>query len=362
MTTSVDALRRANLEALDALSARRNQLFNVKVDALEAALAGRLDRARGLSAYDAVADATRALKEETAVREELQDALRERDPARREARVAAAVERLDELRRRGRDAYYRNGAKIGDPCIPCLQKAILDAEAKRLRRIPGMTEKRVQQAVKKLKRRLQYADPEALMEVNKRLGTRVNFGALARFEGGQWTRGYVPPAGRSGVTIGTGFDVGQWRASDLRRKLDLPESLASRLEVYTGRIRGDAVAQLQRAPLEITREEANVIDRQVHQYFVQETMARWDAARGPGTPAYRDLSEAQQTVLFSRSYHQGIGMPNTAVAQDFYRAAQRNDWAAAERNLRNYPVRPRWYRERVGAEANLLRDERARGG
>lgn len=54
-------------------------------------------------------------------------------------------------------------------------------------------------------------------------------------------------------------------------------------------------------------------------------------------------------------------MPRTGVAQDFHHAAQRNDGVAAEQNLRNHRVSQGWYRERVGAVANLLRSERTHG-
>jgi hypothetical protein len=337
------------------------QLRGLEIDVLGKAQTGSIDRAKVQDETGHVLGAIDTLQKEIGARQALDAALTPRRGATDDAEVEASLARLDALRAAERDKYYRGDAKVADPCIPCLQKAYLDAEIKRIEKVPGMTKQRLKKAVKRIKKKIGQADPEMLRQVNDQLGTKVNFAALSRFEGGQWTRGYVPPAGRSGVTIGTGFDVGQWNKRDFRTKLGLPESIAERLDPYAGHIRGNAVAQLNRVPLSITRDEANVIDQGVHRFFVRETMERWDAARGPNTPAYRELSEAQQTVLFSRSYHQGVAMPSTSVARNFYRAAQRNDWRSAEDHLRNYPVRPAWYRERVGAEADLLRRERQNG-
>jgi len=96
----------------------------------------------------------------------------------------------------------------------------------------------------------------------------------------------------------------------------------------------------------------------VMRQHLEATRTTWDANRPEGTPAFSDLSRAQQTVLFSRTYHQGPNMPQTAVAQEFYGAAQQGNWIRAEQALRDYQVTPTWYRTRVGAEADLLRAER----
>ena len=355
---STPAMQSANAEFLGLAYQRLMKLRGLEIDAIGKAQAGLLDRAQLRDETLHVLGAVDTLEKEVAAREDLARALaRRRSPA-ADAAVAEHLARLDALRAKQRDAYYRGEAKVADPCIPCLEKAFVDAEVRRLKKVPGMTSTKLKKAVKRIKQKIAQADPEILRQINDQLGTRVNFSALSRFEGGQWTSGYVPPAGKSGVTIGTGFDVGQWNKKAFRTKLGLPESIAGRLDPYSGLIRGDAVAQLRRSPLTVTRDEANVIDQGVHRYFVRETMSRWDAHRGPDTPAYRELTSAQQTVLFSRSFHQGVGMPNTGVAQDFYRAAQRNDWRAAEDHLRNYRVSQGWYRERVGAEAALLRGER----
>ena len=78
------------------------------------------------------------------------------------------------------------------------------------------------------------------------------------------------------------------------------------------------------------------------------------------TENFADLTRAQQTVLFSRTFHQGVGMPATSVAQGFYSAALQGRWVQAETALRAYDVTAKWYKSRVGAEANLLLKERSK--
>src|SRR5271168_1382616 len=63
-------------------------------------------------------------------------------------------------------------------------------------------------------------DPSVYVKVNGANGTNVDFAYLSRWEGGQMLRGYVPfvggvVAGKSGLTIATGFDVGQKTADAL---------------------------------------------------------------------------------------------------------------------------------------------------
>src|SRR5689334_12929086 len=67
------------------------------------------------------------------------------------------------------------------------------------------------------------ADPGVYAKLNGQFGTRLDAAKLSGWEGGQYLRGYVPftrqrnaagvtqtvVAGRSGMTIATGFDIGQ---------------------------------------------------------------------------------------------------------------------------------------------------------
>jgi hypothetical protein len=198
--------------------------------------------------------------------------------------------------------------------------------------------------------------------INEALGTRVDFAALGRFEGGQLLKGYVPMskgkvAGISGVTVCTGVDLGQQDEKWLDG-LGLPADLQAKLRPYLGVRQQAAVDLLARTPLAVTLDEANALDGAVQKQFLVSTLQSWNANREEGTPGFTQLTPAQQTVLLSRTYHQGVGMPETAVAQPFYQAALEGRWQDAEQALRNYNVKPDWYKNRVNQEADLLRKER----
>lgn len=62
---------------------------------------------------------------------------------------------------------------------------------------------------------------------------RVDFDFISELEGGQRLKGYVPRRGDSGVTVGTGVDLGQRSGEEIDR-LDLPGSLRDKLRPFAG--------------------------------------------------------------------------------------------------------------------------------
>jgi len=161
-------------------------------------------------------------------------------------------------------------------------------------------------------------------------------------------------AGKSGVTIATGFDIGQWSISDLSNKLGLSMTLVKRYERFCNKRKQAAVDELEKSGgLSVEKTEADETDMKIQRFHLIAAMASWDDDPKPAEK-FIELTSAQQTVILSRTYHQGIGMPDTTVAQNFYSAAQKGDWIAAEKALRNYTVAPDWYKTRVHQEADLL--------
>lgn len=73
----------------------------------------------------------------------------------------------------------------------------------------------------------------------------IDYGFLSAREGGRKLDGYVPHSrvSKSGVTIATGFDLGQRRRSELVA-LGLPHRLIEQLEPYLGVKRRDATTLL----------------------------------------------------------------------------------------------------------------------
>ncbi len=78
--------------------------------------------------------------------------------------------------------------------------------------------------------------PSAFAPLNPRYGTNVDFTFIASMEGNQWLRGYVPMKsnkvlGRSGMTVATGFDIGQWKVSELK-DMGFSDALMKKIQVF----------------------------------------------------------------------------------------------------------------------------------
>lgn len=212
-------------------------------------------------------------------------------------------------------------------------------------------------------------DSAVYATLNAERGTNVDFAYLGRWEGGQYLRGYVPfmkdgvVAGKSGLTIATGFDIGQKTEAQLA-DLDLDPELIVLLTPFAN-LRFPKLARAgvlkaisNRGPIPtVTKEQADAIDATVHGEHLDAAIASWNTRRAKGVPAFKELPSAWQTVLFSRTFHQGSGMPNTAVAKPFYEAARTGKWAEAVTALGSYAVKEEWYKARVSAEAALLRTD-----
>ncbi len=90
----------------------------------------------------------------------------------------------------------------------------------------------------------------------------IDWEFIASLEGKGVTTGYVPDASgsKSGVTIATGFDLGQRNESDLK-SLGISAALITKFKPYLG-MKGVAAADfLKKNPLTITDDEAKEIDK-----------------------------------------------------------------------------------------------------
>lgn len=160
--------------------------------------------------------------------------------------------------------------------------------------------------------------------------------------------GYVPNPGlsRSGVTVGTGVDVGQSSASDIEA-LAIPQELKQKLVPYAGRIGQDAVNFLNAHPLHLTEEEANILDRVVTQDTIEGVARRFNAA-DPGN-SFTNLPPQTRKAITDIAYQYGpdLGqrMPN------FWGDLTQRRWNSVIEKLRNFGDR---YPSRRNAEADLL--------
>lgn len=170
----------------------------------------------------------------------------------------------------------------------------------------------------------------------------IDMAFIARLEGGPVTRGYVPDPehSRSGVTIGTGFDLGQQNNLNM-----LPKDLCDRLAPYLGLIGMKAVARLQTLPLNISIDDARRIDEAYKAPFIERLSSDYGKAAGC---AFDALPAAMQTVIASVAFQYGNLASRTPK---FWAQVVAADWKAAESNLRHFGDR---YSTRRCQEADLL--------
>ncbi len=249
--------------------------------------------------------------------------------------------------------------------------AATDKEARRTLIVDGLVDGSLWVIRKRRTPAKRKTDPAIYAAVNGQLGTRVAFEFLAEWEGGQYLHGYFPFSnrsakgvilGNSGMTIATGFDVGQ-KSADQLKSLGLADDLYKKLSPFAGKRfkgmdRAEVIEECKKinAPIpKITAEEANLLDQIIHQEHLLAAVSAYNAARKPGVPAFKDLPSNWQTVLFSRFFHQGVGAHRTAVIKPFWNALTKGDWEEAAKGLENYNVAQDWYKKRVEKEAKHLK-------
>jgi len=177
----------------------------------------------------------------------------------------------------------------------------------------------------------------------------IDYKFLSEREGGSKTIGYVPAAGvsKSGVTIATGFDLGQRNEADLK-KLGLSLALVNKLKPYLGKKSKDAQDALIKAPLMITGPQALEIDKTVKKQHIDRVKRKYNLA--VGTKKKFDAIPAEaQTVIVSVSFQYGDGLDVRTPA--FWKAAIGQDWKEVSKVLNNFGDA---YPSRRKLEAGLL--------
>jgi len=189
----------------------------------------------------------------------------------------------------------------------------------------------------------------------------IDWGFIQAVEGRPRLRGYVPTArgngrvlGRSGVTVGTGFDLGQHDADDLRR-MGVARRLVKTVEPYLRQKGPHARRLLRHSPLVLSPREADALDRAKRLDTARKIERRFDATRARHVPPYASLSAAQQTVIFSLATQYGSRLDRKTPA--FWEHVIHGRFDRAHRELRNFGD---GYPTRRNREAELLLRERDR--
>ena len=179
---------------------------------------------------------------------------------------------------------------------------------------------------------------------------------LEPFEGKGVTQAYVPcrqgvVLGVSGVTIGTGVDLGQQTDLGLA-KMGVGLIVVLKLMPYLGLKKQQAVAFLKANPLQLSRAEVENLDTAVINHYINNTARQYNQA-GPAAP-FENIPKQAQAVIVSLFYQKGgpKTFPHT------WQALLNGNWANAANRLRT-PALWTDYHSRRKAEGGLLLEIKA---
>lgn len=208
-------------------------------------------------------------------------------------------------------------------------------------------------------------------DINKATGTTIDYDKLAEFEGGQATSAYVPwwPKGmkvkdgvitvdtsrvkgtqelagdnKSGVTVGTGVDLGQQNKEEYFKRLKkagATQVLLDKLDPYMGLKRSAACRYLREHPLTLTltQEEVDLIDSEMQKEKINAVKIVFDdySLKKGYNIKFDDLSEAERTVLMSRQYNKGNLGSEADQSLMSYFAQNKEKEAVDTLTAENYP-------------------------
>ncbi|AWX99958.1 hypothetical protein A8139_08075 [Marinomonas primoryensis] len=176
---------------------------------------------------------------------------------------------------------------------------------------------------------------------------RINFEFIKQLEGSR-KDGYVPAPGisQSGVTIGSGFDIGARSLTDLKT-LGLPDEMVKKFSPYVQLKKQDAVALLKDIPLSITDEEEVLLEKLVKNSETEKIVKWYNSS--DSSIKFECLPEEAQTVIASVAYQYGYIQEETP---DFWQQAIDHNWQAMYENLINFKDRHPTRRKK---EAELIK-------
>lgn len=168
--------------------------------------------------------------------------------------------------------------------------------------------------------------------------------------------GSIPPS--SGITIASGFDLGQHSASDIDH-IGLSAGTAAQLKQYVGLKGYTAEAYLYTHPaVYLTPQEGELINSWAHSETLIRTVVAYDNAAGTG--AFYKLPEAAQTALADAAFQWGsLANSKNSDMRDFWQDAVSKDWSSAISDLKD--AADSGYASRRMREAALLENAMSNG-
>jgi len=157
---------------------------------------------------------------------------------------------------------------------------------------------------------------------------------------------YVPEpyTSNSGVTIASGFDLGQTNAYDIIA-LSLPKDLQDKLLPYIG-LKGIAALDfIKKYPLKLTKKEVKLINKAVKKVHVERLTDEYNLN---SDYTFMFLDSKKQTAIASVAFQ--YGSLKTRCPK-FFKLVTNGQWAKAVHELRNFGDA---YPTRRNKEADLL--------
>lgn len=168
------------------------------------------------------------------------------------------------------------------------------------------------------------------------------------------TSGYVPkssdgnPDSNSGVTIGSGVDLGN-RTSESMVNDGIDKTFADSLDAYFGHKGQDAQNQLNANPLNLTEAQANDLS---NFYINQFSTTVADTYNGATSSAFSSLPLNTRTAIVSVAYQYGTNL--ASATPNFWSQVINGQWQDVINNLNNFGD---IYPTRRQSEATLIQSD-----
>lgn len=152
--------------------------------------------------------------------------------------------------------------------------------------------------------------------------------------------GYVPldrttgeVAGKSGVTIGTGIDLGS-KDRKYFESIETPEKIINKLEPYFGLQRGEAAEMIAKKPLHLTLSDVELLNKKVLDHTAKTVQQQYnkDSRHCAKCKKFEDLHIAIRTAIVDVSYQFG----HPSKYPKFWKFVTTYDWKNAVRELRDF--------------------------
>jgi len=189
---------------------------------------------------------------------------------------------------------------------------------------------------------------------------QINFDFIKQNEGKAITKAYIPEnkdgsiLGQSGVTIASGFDLGQ---QDVTSISELSKDLQSKLIPYLGAKKDKAASKLKETGgLQLTDKEVNEIDIMAKKQYSNKIKESYGKLTGK---SFDELPSNLQTVIADIQFQYGTNYERTpkfaGIIQEIAdNPSDVNAYMKLENELRNFGDD---YKTRRGKEADLIKDQ-----